>query len=71
MQQGFQKGDEVALLMENCPDYICIWLGLAKIGVITALINTNQKTESLAHSMNILDMKALIFGQSYAEGIYL
>lgn len=68
--QGYSKGDEVALLMENCPDYICFWLGLAKIGVITALINTNQKAESLAHSMNVIDLKGVIFGQSLSSSMY-
>lgn len=67
---GYQKGDEVALYMENCPDYICFWLGLAKIGVVTALINTKQKAESLAHSMNIIDLKSVIFGQSLIESMY-
>lgn len=65
--QGYRKGDEVALLMENCPDYVCFWLGLAKIGVVTALINTNLRKESLAHSMNVIDLKGVIFGQSLTE----
>lgn len=68
--QGYQKGDEVALFMENCPEYVCFWLGLAKIGVVTALINTNQKADSLAHAINVIDVKAVIFGQSLAECMY-
>lgn len=68
-QRGYEKGDVVALFMENCPDYICFWLGLSKIGVITALINTNQKADSLAHSINISDIKGVIFGQSLAENL--
>lgn len=30
-QQNFVKGDTVAIFMENRPEYICIWLGLAKV----------------------------------------
>ena len=67
LDQGYRKGDEVALLMENCPDYVCFWLGLGKIGVVTALININLKTESLAHSMNSIVMKGLIFHQNFGE----
>ena len=44
-----KKGDCVALFMENKPEYIGIWLGLSKLGVITALINTNLRTHSLKH----------------------
>ena len=44
-----KKWDCVALFMENKPEYIGIWLGLSKLGVITALINTNLRTHSLKH----------------------
>lgn len=38
---GVKRGDIVGLLMENEPDYLFAWAGLAKIGAATALINTN------------------------------
>ena len=41
------KGDIIALIMENRKEYVPIWLGLSKIGVITALINTNLCGDSL------------------------
>ncbi|HEX7800895.1 MAG TPA: AMP-binding protein, partial [Asticcacaulis sp.] len=40
-QRGLKAGDTVALFMPNRIDYIAIWLGLNKIGVITALINNS------------------------------
>ena len=30
--EGIEKGDVVALLMPNCPDYLAIWLGITRIG---------------------------------------
>src|SRR6187549_135859 len=39
--QGVRRGDVVALLMENRPEYLFAWIGLAKIGAVTSLINTN------------------------------
>lgn len=69
LREGFRRGDEVALLLDNSPDYVCIWLGLAKIGVTTALITTSLKAESLAHSMNAIHLKGLIFGQNFTEGM--
>ena len=38
---GLKAGDTVALFMENRPDYIAFWTGMAKIAVRTALINYN------------------------------
>jgi acyl-CoA synthetase (AMP-forming)/AMP-acid ligase II len=31
--QGFKKGDRVALLMENRPEFPCMWLGLSRVGI--------------------------------------
>ncbi|GFS99619.1 long-chain fatty acid transport protein 4 [Trichonephila clavipes] len=69
LSQGFSKGDELALLLDNCPEFACIWLGLAKIGCVTALINTNLKEDSLAHSLNCINVKALIFGRNYSDTV--
>ena len=62
--QGLGKGDVVGLLMPNRPEYLAIWLGLARAGLITALINTNVSGASLAHSVNVAAAKALIVDAS-------
>lgn len=67
---GFKPGDEVALLMDSRPEYVAIWLGLAKAGVITALINTNQRSATLIHSITVINCKALIFGPEFLDGMY-
>ena len=41
VERGFKRGDCVALFMENRPEYIGIWLGCTKVGVLPALINSN------------------------------
>ena len=51
---GIEAGDVVALLMRNEPDFLAAWLGLAKIGAVTALLNTNLVERPLAHSINIV-----------------
>jgi len=30
-KKDFKKGDSIALFMENCPEYVCIWLGLSRV----------------------------------------
>jgi fatty-acyl-CoA synthase len=64
--QGYVKGDVVCLLMPNRPEYLSIWLGFARAGLITALINTNISGASLAHCVNIAGAKALIVDGSLA-----
>jgi fatty-acyl-CoA synthase len=51
LAQGLAKGDCVALLMGNRPDYLAAWLGLTRIGVVVALINTNLRGDGLAHAI--------------------
>lgn len=67
-EQGFRSGDAVALFMESCNQYVGLWLGLAKIGVETALLNSNVRQESLAHCVQISHAKAIVFGGELAEG---
>ncbi|MGA9657857.1 MAG: long-chain-acyl-CoA synthetase [Asticcacaulis sp.] len=52
-QRGLKPGDTVALFLPNRIDYIAIWLGFNKIGVISALINNSLTGAGLAHCINI------------------
>lgn len=54
--------------MENRPEYVGLWLGLSKIGVISALINTNLVSVPLTHSIQAADSKGVIYGSDYVNG---
>ena len=66
LSRGLETGDVVALDLENCTDFPAIWFGLSKIGVATALINTNLEGEGLAHCIGIVDAKVIIAGGEQA-----
>lgn len=66
---GYKKGDAIALLLENRPEFVAIWLGLNKLGVITALINTNLRKSSLSHCINIANCRALIYGIDFCDAV--
>lgn len=66
---GLQSGDAVALFMENRPEYVSIWYGLAKIGVVTGLINHNLTDKALAHCVNIANAKLILTGTDQDEAI--
>ncbi len=67
LARGLRKGDVVALLMENRPEYIAVWMGLAKAGVTTALLNTNLRGEALAHSVRTAGCGAVVLGAECAD----
>jgi fatty-acyl-CoA synthase len=58
--RGIGKGDCVALMMPNRPEYLAVWLGVARAGGVTALLNTNQRGAALAHSIAIVAPKLAI-----------
>jgi fatty-acyl-CoA synthase len=69
LDQGLTRGDVVALLMPNRPEYVAVWLGLGRIGVATALINTNLRGASLAHCLKVAAPRAVIADAALAEAL--
>jgi fatty-acyl-CoA synthase len=61
-EKGWGKGDVVALLMENRPEYLMTWAGLAKVGATTALLNSNLTGKALTHLIEASASQALIVG---------
>ncbi|MDD3853323.1 MAG: AMP-binding protein [Syntrophomonadaceae bacterium] len=61
-EQGFRKGDVVAIIISNRPAFLCAVTGLSKLGVITALINSELRGEVLAKSINTVQARAVIIG---------
>ena len=62
IQAGVGKGDVVALLMSNRPEFVAAWVGIARAGGVVALLNTNQIGASLAHSLTIVKAKHVVVG---------
>lgn len=48
-----RQHDTVAFMMSNCPDFVAFWLGAAKVGVRSALLNTNITGKAFLHSVNV------------------
>src|SRR5450432_2823534 len=67
LAQGLNAGDTVCLMMANCAEYMAIWLGLTRIGVVVALINNNLAGDGLTHSINIVVPRVVIVGGDVAS----
>ncbi|MHC8362839.1 long-chain-acyl-CoA synthetase [Pseudomonas sp. LS2P72] len=61
--QGIRKGDVVAVFIENRPELLVTILAVAKVGAVSALLNTSQTRDTLAHSLNLVAPAAIIVGQ--------
>ncbi|KAM9082444.1 long-chain fatty acid transport protein 4 isoform 2-T3 [Megaptera novaeangliae] len=67
--RGLASGDVVALFMENRNEFVGLWLGMAKLGVEAALINTNLRRDALRHCLTSSQARALIFGSEMAPAV--
>nr|XP_023481177.1 long-chain fatty acid transport protein 1 isoform X3 [Equus caballus] len=68
-QLGFVPGDVVAIFLEGRPEFVGLWLGLAKAGVEAALLNVNLRREPLAFCLGTSGAKALVFGGELAAAV--
>ena len=69
LEHGLKRGDTVAMFMENCPEYIGLWLGLSKIGVQSSFINYNLRESGLVHCLRICEPKAIVYSDSLGEAL--
>ncbi|MBO0722402.1 MAG: long-chain-acyl-CoA synthetase, partial [Blastocatellia bacterium] len=59
-REGLVAGDTVCVMMHNCPEYVAIWLGLTRVGVVVSLINVNLTGASLAHCIKIVRPRLIL-----------
>lgn len=69
IRMGVKKGDKVAIMMENCPEYIYTWFALSKIGAIEIPINSFQKGDILKYVINYSDSKLIVVSESLIEQV--
>jgi crotonobetaine/carnitine-CoA ligase len=62
---GVIKGDHVAVMLPNCPEYLYCWFGLAKLGAVIVTINTQAKGEPLKYFIEASDSKLAVVGSDF------
>ncbi len=68
---GVTKGDTVSIMLANCPQFIHVWFGLAKIGAVEVPVNTSYKGEFLRHIVDQSDSKILVIGSEFLDRLKL
>ncbi len=64
---GLQKGDKMAIMMKNHPDFLYAWFGFAKPGAVEVPINTAYKGDLLKHIINKSESKLLVIDAPLLE----
>jgi len=67
LSSGVQKGDMVAILQVNCPQYVETYFATAKTGAIFVPLNFRAKEDELTYMINNCEAKIVIVGERYVE----
>ena len=57
---GVERGDRIALLLSNSPEFVIIYFGIVKIGAIALPLNIRYKVDELASLFNNSQPKVLV-----------
>jgi long-chain acyl-CoA synthetase len=69
LRLGLTKGDRVALLLSNSPEFVIIYFGIVKIGAIAAPLDTRYKFYELASLFNNCQPKILVAESPLLEAL--
>lgn len=61
---GVAKGDRVALMLGNRPEFLACWFGLSKLGAVEVPVNTGHRGYLLSYLLNQAQCSVLIVEQS-------
>ena len=65
--QGIQKGDKVALMMQNSDRYVITFMAAMKLGAVAVPVNFRLAAPEVEYILNHSDSTALVFDSEYGE----
>ena len=63
---GISKGDHLAVMLPNCPEFFLVWFALAKIGAVIVPLNIRYRAEEMVYVLNDSDAIGLVIESEYA-----
>jgi len=67
ISRGIERGDRIAILLENSFNYVITYYAILKIGAITVALNTETRKDGLVYLLNDSDSKAIITQKRYSK----
>ena len=69
LERGVTRGTHVAVIMDNCPEQILLYMALAKIGAVAVPVNTAAKGSLLTYFLTQSDSTVVVLEGVYAERV--
>ena len=67
--RGVGHGDVVGVMLRNSPHSVLLMLAVVKCGAVAGMLNYNQRGKVLAHSIGLLDAKAVVAETDFIEAV--
>src|SRR5579872_4813684 len=67
---GLQRGDRVALFLENSPAFVVVYLGTHLAGGIVVLVNTQYRQVELTHILTDSGARLCVTGKAGADALH-
>ena len=69
IEEGIQKGDRVAICMQNNPEFIFAYMGIVGIGAVCVPLNSWWVPDEIIYAMEHCDAKVLFGDQKRLKGL--
>jgi long-chain acyl-CoA synthetase len=69
LSRGIKKGDQVAILLMNCLEWLPIYFGILKTGAIAVPLNFRYTAEEIKYCLELSEADALIFGPEFIDRV--
>ncbi|MFH1934755.1 MAG: AMP-binding protein, partial [Pseudomonadota bacterium] len=66
---GIEKGDRVAVMLNNCPEFIELYLACSRLGAIFVPVNFRLAGPELEYTLKNSSPRLFVFGNEYADDI--
>jgi fatty-acyl-CoA synthase len=64
---GIKKGDRVAVMMSNCPEFIELYLACSRLGAIFVPVNFRMAAPEVGYTLKNCRPRLFIFGSEFSE----
>lgn len=65
--RGVGKGTTVSLMLPNCIEFILCWFAIARLGGVTAPVNTSFRGSALAMAVNVVQSRLMVVHATLLE----
>ena len=64
---GVERSTHLAIMMENSPEYLWVWLALGRLGAVVVPLNTAYKGTLLRHALRQASVSVALIGHEFLE----